>query len=295
MELIETVLLPGSLWFIMYSMGLSLTPGDFRRVLLNRGALIVGICSMMIALPLIGVAIAFAAAPSPALAVGFVLLATCPGGMLSNLMTDYAGGDLALSLSLSVIVSLVYLVVIPFYAYGAVSWFMGSSTAIDVPFLESVVRVVSITLVPVSLGIVTRRYRRELAMTVKPYIKNGATLVLVIAFGFIVVDQIETLRRTFGTLLIMVIAMNALALVVASALCALNRLSLFETKAVCIEHMIRQEGTAIYIAVSVIGVREMSLPMIVNTPVGLVFCIVLVVALRLYGARPAAAGSRSAD
>ncbi len=276
MEVIENILLPGSLWFIMYSMGLSLTLGDFRRVLTARKALLVGIFSMMLVLPVIGITIATIAAPTPALAVGFFLLATCPGGMLSNLMTDYAKGDLALSLSLSIIVSVVYLLVIPFYAYGAVSYFMGASESISVPFLESVFRIISITLVPVTLGVATRTYWASLAKILKPYIKNGATLVLVIAFGFIIADQMEILRRTFGTLLMMVIVMNALAILVAFALSKLNRLSPTETTAICIEHLIRQEGTAIYIAVTIMGVREMSLPMIINTPVGLSFTIVFV-------------------
>ncbi len=287
MEIIEAVLLPVSLWFIMYSMGLSLTLSDFHRVFTNRKALLIGIFSMMFLLPLIGVTIAIIAAPSPALAVGFVLLATCPGGMLSNLMTDIAEGDLALSLSLSIIVSVIYLLVIPFYAYGAVSYFMGANESINVPFIESVGRIISITLVPVSLGVATRSYMKPLAIMLKPYIKNIATFVLVVAFGFIIADQMETLRRTFGTLLVMVVLMNLIAIGLAFSLTKISNLSSSETTAICVEHLIRQEGTAIYIAVTIMTVREMALPMIINTPVALVFCIIFVSLSKLYNKRVA--------
>ena len=281
MEIIENVLLPVSLWFIMYSMGLSLTLSDFGRVFSNRRALIIGCISMLIILPLIGITISIIAAPTPALAVGFVLLATCPGGMLSNLLTDIAKGDLALSLSLSLVVSILYILLVPFYAHMAITHFMGISETINVPIIESFWRIISITLIPVALGLTTRSYKPTWAIRCKPYIKNIATTILTIAFGFIIYDQIETLRRTLGTIFFMVLTMNIIALAMAYLLCNVSRLLPDERKAVCIEHLIRQEGTAIYIAVTIIGVREMALPMIINTPVALVICIAFVCYLRM--------------
>jgi BASS family bile acid:Na+ symporter len=264
----------------MFSMGLSLTLEDFGRVFTNRHALIVGAASMLLALPLLGATIALAFAPTPALAVGFVLLATCPGGMLSNLMTDIAKGDLALSLSLSILVSLVYVFIVPFYAFGATSYFLGIDGIIQVPVLSSIGRIFSITLLPVSLGVIFRRLQPALAIAGKPYIKWGATTILVIAFVAILVDQVDTLRAAFGPLLFMVALMNILALAMAFGFCRMTRVRDTERIAICIEHLIRQEGTAIYIAVSILGNKEMSLPMIINTPVALVICIAFVMLTR---------------
>jgi bile acid:Na+ symporter, BASS family len=279
-EFIGDVLLPASLWFIMFSMGLSLTLEDFGRVFTNRRALIVGATSMLVVLPLLGATISVLFAPTAALAVGFILLATCPGGMLSNLMTDIAKGDLALSLSLSILVSLVYIFIVPFYAFGATSYFLGIEGVIEIPLLNSIGRIFSITLLPVSLGVTVRRFRPAVAIASKPYIKWIATTVLVIAFIAILVDQIETLKAAFGPLLFMVALMNVLALAFASVFCRVARVSDPERIAICIEHLIRQEGTAIYIAVSILGSREMSLPMIINTPVALVICIAFVMFVR---------------
>lgn len=280
MDLVGDILLPGSLWFIMFSMGLSLTLQDFRRVAVNRRGLIIGGSSMLVAVPLLGAVIALLFAPTPALAVGFVLLATCPGGMLSNLMTDIAKGDLALSLSLSIGVSFVYIFIISFYTYAATSYFLGLDAIIEVPFLGFMGKIFSITLLPVSLGVIVRRYRPALAIAGKPYVKWIATTVLVIAFLSILVDQLDTLKAAFGPLLFMVVLMNVLALSWAFGYCRVGKLKHNETVAVCIEHLIRQEGTAIYIAVSILGSKEMSLPMIINTPVALVICIAFVVAMR---------------
>ncbi|MCP4635834.1 MAG: bile acid:sodium symporter family protein, partial [Methyloversatilis sp.] len=125
--------LPGSLIAIMASMGLSLTADDFRQVFRNKRALIFGVCSMLIVPPAIGLTLALTVAPTPALAVGFVLLATTPGGMLSNLFTDMAKGDLALSMSMTLLLSMIYIFVVPFYAHFALAHFLGLEAEVKVP------------------------------------------------------------------------------------------------------------------------------------------------------------------
>ena len=273
MDLIDKILLPGSLWLIMFSMGLSLTIDDFRRIANNRRALIVGVSSMLIIPPVIGIILATLFAPTPALAVGFVLLATCPGGMLSNLMTDLAKGDLALSLSMSIFVSMIYILIIPFYAHFALQYFMGIDEQVDVPLLEFVWKVFRITLIPVSLGLLVRTFQPALAIKAKTFVKVTGTTILVLAFGVILVDQIPVLVEHFNSLFGITLGMNILNLAAALALSAGFALVAPERVAIGIEHIIRQEGTAIYIAVTIVGSREMSLPMIMNTPVALLLCI----------------------
>lgn len=280
MAIIDSILLPGSLFLIMLSMGLSLTIDDFKAVLKSRRALMYGTLSMLVVPPLVGTAMAFSLAPTPALAVGFILLATCPGGMLSNLFTDMAKGDLALSLSLSIVVSMIYIVVVPFYAHFAILHFMGVSENVDVPLSAFVWKIFSITLIPASLGILVRAYRASFALAAKGYIKNIATVVLFVSFGFILADQIPVLRENLGTLLWMTLGINVATLAIVLTVCKAFAFSLRETTAVGIEHLMRQEGTAIYVAVTIVGSREMSLPMIMNTPVALVICVAFVLTAR---------------
>jgi BASS family bile acid:Na+ symporter len=280
MSIIDSILLPGSLWLIMFSMGLSLTIDDFRRIISNRRAFIVGLISMLLIPPLIGTTISVLFAPTPALTVGFILLATCPGGMLSNLMTDFAKGDLALSLSLSVIVSMIYIVIVPFYAHFALLYFMDVDEQIDIPLIGFIWKIFSITLIPASLGVLVRALKPDIAIKAKGIAKMAGTLVLVIAFGFILVDQIPVLRQYFDSLFGITLAINVLTLGAVMLLSKITALTPKERTAVCIEHMIRQEMTAVYIAVTIVGVREMSLPMIMNTPVALFLCIIFVLLTR---------------
>lgn len=285
MNLIDDVLLPGSLWLIMFSMGLSLTLQDFRRVFNEKRALLVGVGAMLVVPPIVGIIIATRYAPTPELAVGFVLLATCPGGMLSNLMTDLSKGDLALSLSFTIAVSVIYIFLVPFYAHFALLHFMDVTHKIEVPLFDFIRSIFMITVVPVGLGLMARRYWPEIALKARGYIKIGAMIVLVGAFITILVSQVEVLRQNFALLFWMTLACNLIVLTAAYLLSKLARLNPPQTSAVCIEHLIRQEGTAIYIAVAIVGSREMSLPMIMNTPIGLVLCIAFVLVMRKVMAR----------
>ncbi len=284
MEIIGNYLLPGSLWFIMLSMGLSLTLADIYRVFRSRRALLVGVVSMLIIPPLVGTTLAILFAPTAALTVGFILLATCPGGMLSNLLTDYAKGDLALSLSLSIIVSLVYIVLVPFYAHFALNAFMGVDQEIDVPLLQFVWKIFSITLVPAALGVALRAWKNNLFLKIKGYVKNLGTLVLVCAFAVILADQISVLKVYFKDMVGITIALNTGTLALALLASRFFSLGAKEKIAIGVEHIIRQEGTAIYIAVSIVGNTEMSLPMILNTPVALMLGILFVYCARFFPA-----------
>jgi BASS family bile acid:Na+ symporter len=88
MALSDGYLLPGSLWLVMFTIGLGLRFGDFASILSGRRAFILGVLSMLVLVPSVGTLLAVLFAPTPELMVGFILLATTPGGILSNLITD---------------------------------------------------------------------------------------------------------------------------------------------------------------------------------------------------------------
>ncbi len=283
MALLGNWLLPGSLVAIMVSMGLSLTADDFRQVFRNKRALIFGVCSMLIVPPLIGLSLALTVAPTAALAVGFVLLATTPGGMLSNLFTDMAKGDLALSMSMTLILSMIYIFVVPFYAHFALLHFMGLEADVQVPLASFFWDIFSITVLPATVGFAVRAWRPDFAIWFKRYLKNVATIVLFSSFGVILYDQVPVLRENLGALFWVTVALNLVMVVVVMTIVRFAGFTRRENVAIGIEHLMRQEGTAIFIAVSIVGNNEMSLPMIMNTPVALCFVLLFVAIARRTG------------
>ncbi len=243
--------------------------------------------SMLLIVPLGGVVIATLFAPTPALMMGFILLATCPGGLLSNLLTSLSRGDLALSVSLSLSTSIVYIITLPFTAHFALEYVFGTNKAIAVPFGASVWEILRVTVFPIACGMIVRGWRPGFALRSLPIFTRVATTSLCIIFGLIVIDNLETLRRSFGIVLAMVIGMNLINLCIALAVSRVGRLTREERIAVTIEHLIRQEATAIFVAVSILGRTDMSLPMIVNTFVGMFVCVIFVAALKRHYARAA--------
>jgi BASS family bile acid:Na+ symporter len=288
MALIGDRILPGALICIMTGMGLSLTAHDFRLLFRNRRALAFGVCSMVVVPPLIGLAAALTLAPTPELAVGFVLLATTPGGMLSNLFTDMAKGNLALSMSMTLIGSMAYILLVPFYAHFAILHFMGVKAQVDVPLASFFWDIFSITVLPAVIGFAVQALRPGLAAKVRGPLKLSATVLLFTAFGFVLADQIPVLRAHLGSLLWITITINLLTLLAVMAGVRLMRFRRQECVAIGVEHLMRQEGTAIFIAITIFSNNEMALPMIMNTPVAL-----LLVVLFTFTARRRAASRNS--
>jgi bile acid:Na+ symporter, BASS family len=294
MDVAGRYLLPASLWAVMLAMGMGLSVADFRGILSNRRAFVVGVGSMLVLVPASGIALGTAFAPTPVLAVGLILLATTPSGILSNLLTDIAGGEVALSISISLLLSVVYVFTLPFIAHFALQYTLGEAQSIAIPLGDSMGHILTITLIPVLLGMSLRAFRARLAAAAAPIIKRAATTLLVVLFGMIIVQQIDTLRSAFGPLLAIVLAMNVVNAVIAQIVASLAKVRHAERIAISVEHLIRQEATAIYVAVSLLHRNDMSLPMILNTFVGMALCVTFVSMMRRRRALSRLPGSHQA-
>jgi len=146
------VILPLSLFIIMLGMGLALKPADFTRVVQEPKAITIGILCQMVLLPLIGFFVVTIFGLKQELAVGLMILAFCPGGTTSNLMSYLARGDVALSISLTAVVSLLTPFTIPVLTVLMIEFFLDNPQNFDLPVLKTIIQLMVITVVPVSLG-----------------------------------------------------------------------------------------------------------------------------------------------
>ncbi len=160
---LTAVFLPLALFIIMLGMGLGLTGDDFRRVLIEPKAVLIGLTAQLIMLPLVGFLLVGLFPLSPELAVGVIVLSACPGGPTSNLVTYLVQGNVALSITLTAISSLITVFTIPLVVNFAMQSFMGGAVALQLPFLSTVVQIAVITLIPVALGMALHRFLPEFA------------------------------------------------------------------------------------------------------------------------------------
>src|SRR5690606_17136146 len=155
--------LPASLFLIMIGMGLTLTPKDFREVLIAPKATMFGLLAQVLAVPLAAFALAWSLSLDPLLAVGLVIIAACPGGTTSNIYTYLGGGDVALSVVLTVLSSLVAIVTLPLYTSLALDVFQDASLTIDLPVGRTVISLRVLVIVPLLIAMSLRKCTPQFA------------------------------------------------------------------------------------------------------------------------------------
>ena len=149
--MILKIILPVALAFIMFTLGLGLTISNFRNILRYPKVFIIGLTNQMVLLPLVAFLIASIFDLPGDLAIGMMILACCPGGATSNLMTRFAKGDVALSISYTAVVSVVASITLPFIVSLSYQHFMGIDKSIDILILSLIM--FALTSVPVLLGL----------------------------------------------------------------------------------------------------------------------------------------------
>lgn len=158
-DLLKTVFLPLALISIMFGMGMSLTTADFKRVVLAPRATILGLCCQLIGLPLLAVALIWLFGLPGDLAVGLMILAACPGGPTSNIITHLSRGDTALSVTLTAVSSVITVFTIPLIVGFAIRHFLKADEAVALPFFSTVAQLIVVTLLPISLGMWVNKIR----------------------------------------------------------------------------------------------------------------------------------------
>lgn len=244
------IFLPLALFIIMLGMGLSLTLEDFKRVVLYPQAVGIGLVAQLIVLPIIGFAIASLFPLEPELAVGVMILAACPGGPTSNLLTFLAGGDVALSVTLTAISSLITVFTIPLVVNFSMQTFLGQGTTIQLPFINTVLQIAVITLIPVALGMIVNKYAPGLAAKAdKPVRWLSLFFLAVIIVGVLLRERNNFISYVIDVGLVTLV-LNVVAMAFGFALATLTQLGEKRATAITIEVGLQNGTLAIAIASS---------------------------------------------
>ncbi len=167
---------------IMFGIGLTLQPADFRNIMVFPKAFFTALFSQMVALPVIAFIIAYFAPVSPEFKIGLVILAASPGGATAGFITYFLKGDVALSVSLTSVNSFLTLFSIPLIVNIALQIYMGETTQIQLPVMDTIIHIFFITIIPASLGIIFSHYQEKAAMRIERVLKFVMILMLLIVF-----------------------------------------------------------------------------------------------------------------
>ncbi|KAA0915038.1 bile acid:sodium symporter family protein [Psychrobacter sp. ANT_WB68] len=191
--LVNSVVIPLCLFLIMMGMGLTLVTNDFKRVLKYPKAVGIGLTNQLILLPIIGFALANIMPLRPEYAVGVMLLVLCPGGTTSNLFTYLAKGDVALSVTMTAIASVITVFTIPIVLSFSLIYFMGSGSEFELPVLKTVLTLVMLTIVPISIGMLIKHYAPKVADRSQVFVSRFGVIFLtflVLFLGYVQRDII---------------------------------------------------------------------------------------------------------
>jgi bile acid:Na+ symporter, BASS family len=191
-ETIVNLFIPFTVMMIMFAMGLTLRIRDFTLMMRAPKAVLVGCMSQLILLPTLGFIFAYWLAATPEQAIGLVLVASCPGGPSSNLMTKLAGGDVALSVSLTAISGVVTMLSIPLISALSTHTFAAHLPGLSMPILETALRLLLMMGLPLLLGMRLLNARAKLASRLEPImVRMSTSLMVILIIGAVVKSRHE--------------------------------------------------------------------------------------------------------
>lgn len=256
-------LLPLALAFIMFYLGMTLVLADFRRVVQRPKAVLVGLAGQILLVPLAGFAVALLTGLDPVMAVGLMVLAACPGGVSSGLLTHLARGDTALSISLTAVTSLVSMLTMPLLLGGALQYFMGADLGARSSLGGMVGSIFLLTTLPVLLGMVLRwKFPGQVKRWV-PLASRVTTALFVMIVLATFWDQREVLVQQLPRLGPATLLLNLLIMGAAYALSTQARLMHTDRVAVVIECGLHNSALGIYVCVQWMAMPAMSAPSVV--------------------------------
>ncbi|WP_449284527.1 bile acid:sodium symporter family protein [Marinobacter sp. PE14] len=252
--------LPIALFIIMIGIGMTLTIRDFRQVAVYPKGMIVGTIAQILVMPLIAFMLATLLAVPPAIAVGLVIIAACPGGTTSNLFVLLSRGNIALSIVLTVSASLITILTLPLFTNIALQHYMGTEENIVLPVWKTVGMLIGIVLFPVAIGMVVRTRKPEVARKAEGIVSifGGIVLaLLIVALVYGVRDQIWELLKQAGPATIL---LNVAGIGLGLAAGRMAGLTQRESLAVAVELGVKNGTIALMVTLTLLESSAMSIP-----------------------------------
>ena len=253
MDSTSNAILGIALMIVMCGMGLSLTIGDFKRVVKYPRAIVLGLTNQLLLLPIIGYLLVWGFSVPPEIAIGVMILAACPGGPTSNLIAHLARGDTALSVSLTAISSVVTVFTIPIIINLAMVFFVNQTERIHLDVWDTIVKIFSIVIIPVILGMLVNRFWPKFAAKMEKPVKVISGLLLLMIIIGIIFKEKDTLPGYFAQAGVITFLLNAITMAVGFYGARIFGLHMPQAISISVESGIQNGTLAIAVAGGLLG------------------------------------------
>ena len=242
---------PLILAFIMFSLGIGLSLENFKRVIFQPKDFIIGAISQLVILPIVALILIFLFPIPTELKVGLILLAAAPGGVTTNVITKFAKGDVALSISLTAVISLLCFITIPFIFSLTYPIITGQNLPFDYSIGSIIVQIFLITTVPVIMGMIFKAIFPNFFSRTENFFVKFSFILFVFVLFMAIYQELPKIKEYFAATGLITLSLNIIILIVAYFLCNIFRINPPQKKTILIETGL-QNGTLAIVVTSLI-------------------------------------------
>ena len=253
MNFVTDVILPLALAFIMFTLGLGLSISDFSNVFKKPKNFLVGLVSQLIFLPVVGLVLVIIWPLPIEIAIGVMLIAAAPGGVTSNILTFFAKGDVALSVSLTAVMSLLSAVSVPIVLAISIGLIGDSSLPESISLTGIALSMFLIVTLPVLLGMGVRSFLNSLTLKIEKSARFISTLLFVLVLLGAILAEKENVVSYFAQTGLVVLTLNILMMLIAFYWSGFFGTGIYQKKAIAIECGLQNGTLAIFVGTTVFG------------------------------------------
>jgi len=244
---IVTKIAPICLAFIMLGLGLGLSVKDFTRILRVPKDFFVGFFSQLVILPIVALGVALILDLRAPLAVGLMIIAAAPGGVTSNVMTKFANGDVALSISLTAVVSLISILSVPFIVINSAD-FLGIVISNDISLTGIALKMALVVTVPVIIGMTIRGFAENFISSKINIINKITGWLFVIVFAAIWIEEKDNILNYLAEAGLAVLILNVVMMMLAYFIAKKFVSGIAQQKCIALECGLQNGTLAVFVA-----------------------------------------------
>ena len=253
MGIITDIFLPIALAFIMFSLGLGLVGDDFTRVAKQPKDFFIGLICQIILLPVVAFILVKLWPISPELAIGVMIISAAPGGVTSNILTSFARGDVALSISLTAIISLLSVVTVPFILLTSLELLGLDNISKDISLISMAISMFLIVVIPTLVGILFRKFASNAAIKFESIAKKISIVLFVIVLLGAILAEKNNIVAYFADAGLITLALNVLMMTLAFYVAQLFGTGSSQKKCISIECGLQNGTLAIFVGTTLFG------------------------------------------
>jgi len=253
MGIITNIFLPLALAFIMFSLGLGLTGKDFTRVAKKPKDFLVGLICQIILLPIVGFILVKLWPISPELAIGVMIIAAAPGGVTSNILTSFAKGDVALSISLTAVISLLSVITVPFIILISLELLGLDNIAKNISLIGMAIKMFLIVVVPTLIGMLFRKYLTNITLKFEPISRKISVVLFIIVLLGAIYSEKDNIVSYFADAGLITLVLNITMMFIAFYIAQLLGTAIEQKKCISIECGLQNGTLAIFVGTTLFG------------------------------------------